>query len=166
MLLNDELDVIVDCHDYQDPQLDRRLLFQEKYVVVGAPRNVKRNKIRRPKDLESCSLLSFEKNGGWWNKFIQAVPEEDRPALNSMIEINHIRGMINAAKQGMGIGLVPRYCVGSELSRGELVDVFPKIALLEDHFFIYQKKKKADLEKHRILVAYLLSIKPVEFGVV
>ncbi|MGD0782570.1 MAG: LysR family transcriptional regulator [Candidatus Aminicenantales bacterium] len=164
LLLNDELDMIVDCRDCADPQLDKRLLFQEKYVVVGAPGYVRRKKIRGPKDLESCAVLSFDKNGAWWNKFLQAVREKDRPDLSALIEINHIRGMINAAKEGIGIGLVPRYCVSRELARRELQDVFPKISLLEDHFFIYQKKKKADLEKHATLVAYLMGIKPVEFG--
>jgi len=166
LLLNDELNIIVDCADYTDPQLDKHLLFQEKFVVVGAPGYVREKKIRRPKDLESCSVLSFDKSGAWWNRFVLAVPEGERPELDSLIEINHIRGMINAAKEGMGIGLVPRYCVSAEVVRRELMDVFPEIALLEDHFFIYQKKKRADLEKHRILVDYLLSIKPAEFGVI
>jgi len=165
LLLNDELDIIVDCRDEANPQLDKRVLFREQYVVVGAPPYIRRKKIRSPKDLESRSVLSLDKNGAWWNRFLQAVPEEERPDLSALIEINHIRGMINAAKEGIGIGLVPRYCVPRELARRELQDVFPDIALLEDHFFIYQKKKRSGLEKHRILVAYLLNIKPVEFGV-
>lgn len=164
LLLNDELDMIVDCRDYVYPELDKRLLFQEKYVVVGAPRYVRQKGIRSPKDLESCSLLSIDQDGRWWGKFLQAVPEKERPDLGALIEINHIRGMINAAKEGIGIGLVPRYCISRELSRRELQDVFPEIGLMEDRFFIYQKKKKADLEKHKILVAYLVDIKPVEFG--
>ncbi|MDD8026633.1 MAG: LysR family transcriptional regulator [Acidobacteriota bacterium] len=164
LLLNDELDVIVDCRDDDDPQLDKRLLFQEKYVVVGAPDYIRRKRIRQPKDLESCTVLSFDKDGSWWNKFLLAVPERERPTLAGLIEINHIRGLVIAAKEGVGIGLVPRYSVSRELAKRELVDLFPRIALREDHFFIYQKKKKAGLEKHRLLVEYLLSLKPVEFG--
>lgn len=164
LLLNDELDIIIDCRDYSDPDLDKHLLFQEKYVVTGSPKYLRQNKIRKPKDLESVLVLSLDKDGRWWDRFLQAIPEETRPNLVQLIEINHIRGMVNAAKEGIGVALVPRYCVSRELARRELLDVFPDIAILEDHFFIYQKKKKAGLEKHKILVNYLLSIKPAEFG--
>jgi hypothetical protein len=41
---------------------------------------------------------------------------------------------------------------------------FPNLDLMEDQFYIYQKKKKSCLRKHRILVDYLNSIKPAEFG--
>jgi len=163
-LLNDDLDVIVECRDYEDPRLDKRLLFQEKYVVVGAPDYVRRRKIRTPADLASCTLLSLDGNGEWWKRFLRVLPDRKRPDLSTLIEINHIRGMINAVKEGIGIGLVPRYSVSKELARREIRDVFPDISIVEDHFFIYQKKKKAGLEKHRAVISYLLSIKPVEFG--
>jgi DNA-binding transcriptional LysR family regulator len=70
--------------------------------------------------------------------------------------------MIHAALEGIGIALVPKYCVSAELRSGLLKNVFPKIAVHEDQFYIYQKKR--GLETHRILVDYLKSIKPAEFG--
>ena len=164
-LLSDELDVIVDCRDISDARLDKKSLFREKYAVVAAPDYLRRHKIRKPKNLEGSRILSLDRDGTWWERFLLALPEPERPVLANMVEINHLRGIVAAAHDGMGVGLVPRYCVARELARRELQDVFPEITLLEDHFFIYQKKKKADLEKHRILVTYLLSIKPVEFGV-
>jgi DNA-binding transcriptional LysR family regulator len=164
LLLSDELDIVVDCRDVSDRRLDKRPLFREKYVVVASPEYLRTRPIQKPKDLEACRVISLDKDGTWWERFFLALPEPERPALTNMIEINHVRGIIAGAHAGMGIGLVPRYCVIRELARRELQDVFPKITLLEDHFFIYQKKNKAGLEKHKILLDYLLNIKPVEFG--
>jgi DNA-binding transcriptional LysR family regulator len=164
-LLSDDLDVIIDCRDISDPRLEKKTIFREKYVVVGAPEYLLRHRIRRPKDLEACRLISMDKDGSWWERFLLALSESERPVLANMTEINHIRGHIAAAREGMGLALVPKYCVTRELHGRRLKDVFPHLALLEDRFFIYQKKKKAALEKHAILVGYLMNIKPVEFGV-
>lgn len=75
-----------------------------------------------------------------------------------------IRGIITAALERIGVALVPNYCVTRELMGRRLKNVFPSLDLMEDQFYIYQKKKKSSLQKHRILVDYLNSIKPAEFG--
>lgn len=163
-LLSDELDIIVDCRDISDPRLEKRPLFRETYVVVGSPGYLRRRRIRTPKDLEACRIISLDREGVWWDRFLLAVPEAERPVLASLMEINHIRGIIVAAREGIGLALVPEYCVTRELESRRLLSVFPSLALLEDQFFVYQKKKRAALEKHRVLVEYLMKIKPVEFG--
>lgn len=163
-LLSDELDIVVDCRDISDPRLEKRPLFREKYVVVGAPRYLGKHRIRTAKDLEACRIISLDREGAWWDRFLLALPEDERPDLAGCMEINHLRGIIVAAREGMGIALVPEYCVARELERRRLKNIFPALALLEDRFFVYQKKKRAALEKHRVLVDYLMGIQPVEFG--
>jgi DNA-binding transcriptional LysR family regulator len=164
LLLSDELDVMIDCRDHPDPRLVRDALFREQYVVIGRPTDIAGDRIRKPKDLDRARIISMDEDGAWWERFLQAVPEEERPSLGVLTTINHIRGMIHAALEGIGIALVPKYCVSAELRSGLLKNVFPRIALHEDQFYIYQKKKKSGLETHRILVDYLKSIKPAEFG--
>jgi DNA-binding transcriptional LysR family regulator len=164
LLLSDELDVIIDCRDFSHTQLDKTPLFREKYVVVGAPGYVREHAIRRPKDLEASRVISLDKGGIWWERFLQALPERERPALSDLMELNHIRGIITAALEGIGVALVPKYCVTRELVGRRLKNIFPRLNLMEDQFYIYQKKKKSGLQKHRILVDYLNSIKPAEFG--
>jgi len=164
LLKSDELDVMIDCHDHDQPWLVREPLFREQYVVVGTPDYISRNRIRKPKDLDRAQVMSMDEDGAWWERFLRAVPEDERPALGDLMSLNHIRGMINAALAGMGIALVPKYCVPAELRSGRLKDVFPKIAVHEDQFYIYQKKKKSGLQTHKLLVDYLKSIRPEEFG--
>ena len=109
-------------------------------------------------------VLSLDKAGAWWNRFLMAVPDHEQPQLDRIIAVDHIRAMIHAAVEGMGALLVPRYSVLGELRRGDLVALLPAIRPTEDRFSIYQKKVKAGHEKQRLLTRYLQGLSPAEFG--
>ena len=163
-LLRDDLDLIIDCLEHPLPVLKKVPLFRETYVVACAPAFRKAYRLRAPADLSRGPVLSLDKAGAWWNRFLMAVPEHEQPQLDQIIAVNHIRAMIHAAMEGMGALLVPRYSVLEELRRGDLVALFPAIHLAEDHFSIYQKKVKASHEKQRLLTRYLQGLSPAEFG--
>ena len=163
-LLRDDLDLIIDCQEHPLPTLKKALLFRETYVVACAPAFRKTHRLRVPADLSRGHVLSLDKAGAWWNRFLMAVPDREQPQLDRIIAVNHIRAMIHAAIAGMGALLVPRYSVLEELRRGDLVALFPSIRPTEDRFSIYQKKVKATHEKQRLLTRYLQSLSPAEFG--
>ena len=155
-LLNDEVDLIIDCRDHKVPGLDKTPLFREEYAVIASPALAAG--IRRPADLAGCRILSLDKDCAWWKNFQDALPQADRPALSDVTELNHIRGLINAAIESLGVGFVPKYCVTKELKAGTLENVFPRLELLEDRFAVYQKTKRTGLERHRLLIEYLSGI--------
>lgn len=163
-LLRDDLDLIIDCVDHPLPALKKSPLFRETYVVACAPAFRKAHRLRAPADLARCPVLSLDKGGAWWNRFLVAVPDRDQPHLDRFIAVNHVRAMIHAAVEGMGALLAPRYAVLEELERGDLVALFPSIRPAEDRFSIYQKKVRAGQEKQRLLTRYLQSLSPGEFG--
>jgi DNA-binding transcriptional LysR family regulator len=163
-LLRDDLDLIIDCQEHPLPTLKKTPLFRETYVVACAPAYRKRHRLKVPADLSRGPVLSLDKGGAWWNRFLMAVPDREQPQLDHIIVVNHIRAMIHAAVEGMGALLVPRYSVLEELERGDLVTLFPAIRPTEDRFSIYQKKVKASHEKQRLLTRYLQGLSPAEFG--
>lgn len=163
-LLRDDLDLIIDCQEHPLPTLKKAPLFRETYVVACAPAFRKTHRLRIPADLARCPVLSLDKGGAWWNRFLMAVPEGQQPQLDRFIAVNHIRAMIHAAVEGMGALLVPHYSVLEELERGALVALFPAVRPTEDRFSIYQKKVKATQERQRLLTRYLQSLSPEEFG--
>jgi DNA-binding transcriptional LysR family regulator len=163
-LLRDDLDLIIDCQEHSLPTLKKSPLFRETYVVACAPAFRKAHRLRVPADLSRVPVLSLDKAGTWWNRFLRAVPDHEQPQLDQIIAVNHIRAMIHAAVEGMGALLVPQYSVLGELERGDLVALFPTIRPTEDRFSIYQKKVKASHEKQRLLTRYLQSLSPTEFG--
>jgi len=162
-LLDDELDLVIDCRDHRAPGLEKRPLFREEYAVIASPEFLKGRALRRPADLARSNILSLDKEGLWWGNFLNALPAAGRPAFSEITEINHVRGIINAAIESLGVGFVPKYCVLKELKIGALVNVFPQLELLEDRFAVYQKTKRAGLERHRLLTDYLANIKSVHF---
>lgn len=164
-LARDEVDLAIDCVDHHLPNLTRIYLFQEQYIAVASPEFLNTHSIRSVEDLERVNLLSSDKQLLWWRNFITAIPEEKQHCLKNVVQINHIRGIINGAVAGLGVGFVPKYTVIRELAEAVLVDPFPDIKPGADHFNIFIKKEKLAFEKHKALVDYLTRLKPGEFGV-
>jgi DNA-binding transcriptional LysR family regulator len=165
-LMSDELDIIIDCKKHVLPGLERTALFREQYVVVASPAFLKGKRLEAPQDLEGETVISLDQKAHWWGRFLQAVPPGERPAFKreSIIEINHVRGIINAATEAIGIALLPKYSIVMELRRRKLVNLFPAISVREDEFSIYQKKKKSSVDAHKKFVAYMTQLHPEEFG--
>ncbi|MCX5795981.1 MAG: LysR family transcriptional regulator [Elusimicrobia bacterium] len=163
-LLRDEIDLAVDCRPHQNPAVESISLFREKYAVVAAPSFLKRNPVSTPRDLERLPVLSLDKEGAWWRNMLEAVPQGGRPVFRRVIAVNHIRGMINAAAEGLGVALTPKYAVLDDLARGRLRVVFPGLKLLEDRFCVFQKRARAGREKNRLLTRFLTGMTVGEFG--
>jgi len=165
-LMRDELDIIIDCRQHALAGLERTDLFREEYAVVASPSYLRGRRIATPKDLEGQVIISLDKNASWWGRFVHAVAGDSQPAFKreAIIEIDHIRGIINAATEGLGIALLPKYAIVRELRRRRLVNLFPGISVKEDHFSIYQKRRKAGLEANHRFVTYLKDLRPEEFG--
>jgi DNA-binding transcriptional LysR family regulator len=164
-LLRDDLDMAIDCVEHFRPELQKTPLFREIYAVACSPAFLKDHGIKVPGDLSRCPILSQDKSGGWWHRFMLTLPEGQRPELRRIIAVNHIRGMVHAAVHGLGVVLAPQYSVQGELDRGELVSLFASIRSTEDRFyrfFLYQKTNKAGLEKHRRLTDFLQTIQMSE----
>jgi DNA-binding transcriptional LysR family regulator len=158
-LLNDELDMVIDCRPHSNPELKVIPLFREEYAVIAANEYITENNIKKISDLSHCNILSIDKNLKWWGNFINALPLEEQGIFRRVTEINHIRGIINAAQSGIGIGFVPRYTVLKELEEGSLIELFPELDILKDHINIYIKRNRAELEKNKILIEYIKSFR-------
>jgi DNA-binding transcriptional LysR family regulator len=162
-LLRDEVDIAIDCREHLQPELQGTPWFRETYVVAASEAFLRTWPISAPEDLARTPVLSLDKAGAWWHRFLLVLPGDRRPEFSRIIAVNHIRAMIHAAEEGLGVLLAPTYSVLGELERGALTAVLPGIRPREDRFFIYQKKRRADLRRHRLLTEYLQTLSPPEF---
>ncbi len=162
-LMAGDVDLIVDCRVHLHPQLETIELFREKYVVVAAPALVERFALRAPEDLGGVPVLSMDLRCAWWERLLRALPGPRRPTFSHVLELNHLRGMIGAACEGLGVALVPRYSVARELATGCLAEVFA-LDLEEDRFCIYQKTAWSDRGKNRRMVEFLKRLSMEEFA--
>jgi DNA-binding transcriptional LysR family regulator len=163
-LVHDEIDLAIDCRPHTHPTVQSTGLFREKYVVVASPAFLLAHPVRRPMDLERVPVLSLDKDLAWWQNMLRSLPGQNRPALSRVIEVNQVRGMVNAAIEGYGVALVPKYTVLNELDRGALVALFPRLRLREDWFSVYQKQSRADRRQNQLVTNYLLGLDVSEFG--
>jgi DNA-binding transcriptional LysR family regulator len=164
LLLEDEIDLAVDCAPHAHPSIQATRLFREKYLIVACPAFLASHPVRRPIDLERVPVLSLDKEAAWWTHALRSIPGRRRPVLRRIIEVNQIRGMVHAALEGYGVALLPKYTVLGKVGRGDLVAVFPRLRLVEDWFCIYQKRTSAGREKNRVLTEFLLRMDVAEFG--
>ncbi|MBU1342882.1 MAG: LysR family transcriptional regulator [Proteobacteria bacterium] len=164
-LIQDEVDLIIDCKPHQHKHLEKIHLFREQYITIASPHFIKTENIVSLDDLERVNILSNDKDLEWWHNFLTAIPDEKQDCLKNVVQINHIRGLINGAIAGLGIGFVPKYTVMKELEEKILLDPFPQIKPAADDFNIYIKKEKLKFQKNQLLTDYLTRLKISEFGV-
>lgn len=163
-LLREDLDLAIDCVEHTDSELERTPLFRETYMVACAPAYLQAHPVAAPADLARCTVLSLDKACTWWQRFLGELPRTRQPRFGRVVEINHIRGMITAAVDGMGVLLAPSYSLQQELAQGALVPLLPALRPREDRFCLYQLASKAGLARHRLLKTYLMGLAPAEFG--
>ncbi len=154
-LLRDELDLIVDCRPCHHPDVERIFLFRERYVVIATDDYIAEKGLREPGDLERATVLSVDERGEWWNNYIQALPEGHHLVEGNLMQINHVRGLINGALAGIGVAFVPRYTVENELREGLLVDLFPGAGWMDDQFCVYVKRERRASPAHLAMIDFL-----------
>jgi DNA-binding transcriptional LysR family regulator len=154
-LLDDALDIIIDCRPHNQPELISIPLFREEYSLIATGDYVDKHRIAVVEDLGRCNILSLDKQLTWWRNFLDALPIHQRNIFKKVTEINHIRGIINAALEDIGVGFVPRYTVLKEIEEGSLVELFPGMELLKDQINIYAKRDLAGLENHVALINHI-----------
>jgi len=158
-LLHDDLDIIIDCKKHSHHSLNEYFLFREKYICAATPEFLRKYTINNIDDFYKSVLLSCDSELKWWDNFFKAAPSNiNQDKCKKIIRINHIRGLINATKEGLGIGFFPLYTVSKELESGHLKQVFEEIMPLDDNFRIYQKTKRAELKYQSELIGFLTSL--------
>jgi len=151
----DKVDFIIDCKTHEFTNTKKIPLFLEQYSVIASPYYVNTKKINKLEDLVKATILSIDEDGKWWQNFKNVLPENIEFAYKNIMQINHVRGIINGAIEGLGIGFVPSYTVTSELNNNLLLNPFKNIQPEVDKFCIYVKNEKLKFPKNKILINYL-----------
>ena len=158
-LLADELDLIIDCRPHNRPGLVHVPLLREEYAVVASTAYIEEKGIAEVADLERCNVISLDKEMGWWQNFVQALPGNTPVRFRRVTKINHIRGIIEACLASVGVGFVPRYTVADDLAAGRLTALFPHVDVLKDEIGIYHKRRTGARPSMAALTGHLKRIR-------
>ena len=120
-------------------------LFGEEMVPVCSPKLLAGEKGLSPSDLERFTLLHQSARPDAWHQWFELV---------GLSEFNTMRGpryelfsmLVEAARAGLGIALVPHFFVSDELAEGELVIPCPHAMHSERaYYLVYPEHKCSSL---------------------
>lgn len=96
-------------------------IMGEELLCVCSPKYKKTHKPKEARDLLKCSLLGHTYRPKMWQKYLAHFGLKNSHTNHSN-NFEHLFMLSEAAKNGMGIGLVPKFLIEKELKNKELVE--------------------------------------------
>jgi DNA-binding transcriptional LysR family regulator len=123
-------DVALRIGELPDSSLVARRLGRIPVTLVASPALMQKRRPRTLADIEGWPVIAFRPPGsrqrrGW------AVPGADGSVAlldvsGSPIEVDSVEAVVDLARAGAGMALVPRYLVEAALAEKSLVEVLPR----------------------------------------
>ncbi|MBM3579579.1 MAG: LysR family transcriptional regulator [Alphaproteobacteria bacterium] len=132
-------------------------LFDEELICVCSPKFKKTHKIKTAKDLLHYDLLEHSCRPKMWDQYFKFLGLKNihYKCSNSF---EHFFMLIEAVKNGLGVGLVPKFLIMKELRNRELTPVESKSFVSGYAYFLLSKKQKNPPQKITDFVKWLQSI--------
>lgn len=122
-----------------------RPLFEEKMVCICAPKFLK-STLKNCNELLRYNLLLHNNRSNLWQEFFK-YHKVKNPELEFSDGYQHFFMLINAAKNGSGIALVPEFLVKNEIENSQLKLAFDGSFKSGYSYYLIHPKPKAHLQK-------------------
>jgi DNA-binding transcriptional LysR family regulator len=148
------LDMFVSTVRLSRPGLDTTALYLEELVLVGNAYwanklPAKQLAAKGPELLSQTPLLAYSEDlpllRRFWRKTFSKVPE-----TTATLVIPDLRAVVQSAKAGAGVTVVPRYLVEEELESGDLLELYKAPKPSANQLYLVSQGKKVHAR-----VAYL-----------
>ena len=151
------LDVAVRMGKLADSTLGARFLGMNPWVMVAAPRYLKKHGVpKRPADLSGHDALIYSTVQGddvW--RLSSAKGEPVTVPMTGKLRSNNLSAVLAAARNGLGIAALPRYVAGDSLTSGHVVEVMKDYTLPEQEIHAVFPSPKLVPGKVQAFVAFL-----------
>ncbi len=118
-------------------------LFDEEVIPVLSPRHFDLSRLKKPDDLMTIPLLhKITRTEAWHRWFERAGYPDLEPQSAMRFELYAM--VIEAARAGLGAGLVPRFYVEHEVERGDLAIPFDVSLKQEKRYCLVYPEYKQD----------------------
>lgn len=156
-LVSQGLDVAVRMGKLADSSLGARFLGVNPWVMVAAPRYLKKyGTPKKPRDLSSHAALIYSSVLGddvW--RLISPKGEAVTVPVAGRLRSNNLSAVLAAARNGLGIAAMPRYVAADSLASGQVLEVLADHSLPEQEIHAVFPSPKLVPGKVQALVAYL-----------
>lgn len=123
------------------PGADCTFLMNEQVEPMCSPQYLAENPIRNPEDLGGLTLLHLASRGGAWEHWFRSLGLEAPPARAMQFE--QFATAAQACIAGLGVALLPRFLVESELASGALVPAYPHRVVSPSAYYLVSPRHKS-----------------------
>jgi DNA-binding transcriptional LysR family regulator len=146
-------------------QLDHAPIFQEEYMLLASGREGPPAPAAKapagpsaggggPR-LAGLPFIVYQEHDFMLNQWLAANMPRARHPITIRHIINHVPGMIEFVKAGLGVAVLPRHAVVSELAAGDLVEIRPPVRRVMNRFHLAYRKQRFLPLKIRSLAEWL-----------
>ncbi|RYF53599.1 MAG: LysR family transcriptional regulator, partial [Comamonadaceae bacterium] len=151
------IDVAIRMGRLADSSLGARFLGMNPWVMVASPAYLKKQGVpRRAQDLSGHAALIYSSVVGddVWRMH---TPKGDAVTVpvSGRFRSNNVSAVLAAARDGMGIALMPRYVASDSLTLGKVLEVLPDHTLAEQEIHAVFPSPKLVPGKVSAFVAFL-----------
>jgi LysR family glycine cleavage system transcriptional activator len=138
------------------PGTDSTFLMSEEAVPVCSPEILREHPMRQTEDLKQIPRLHLLTRPHAWENWFESnglEPPKDRGMVFEQISI-----IAQAAVAGMGVALLPKFLIQSELDRGELVVIFDKPLQSDSGYHLITPINHTDYAPNRAFRDWMLKM--------
>ncbi|KUF09948.1 transcriptional regulator GcvA [Pseudoponticoccus marisrubri] len=131
-------------------------LMSEELQVVCSPRIMDGPYPLTDYDqLRRHSLIAHSSRPGTWSHWLQAVGVSTE-GYDKTLRLEHFYMVLQAAKSGLGIGLLPSYLAADDIATGSLVAPFPVRVVSPGGYYLVTPWDKTDLPRVQAFRAWVM----------
>lgn len=138
----DSLDAAIHFGSPEWPGTASFTLFGETVIPVGSPSLVRQFEFAHAEDVRKARLLILLSRPDAWERWLEVngAPQLD---IHGMM-FDQFEAIIQAAKGGLGLGLVPSFLIAAELDSGELIPALSTVTRSSHQYHLVYPKEKED----------------------
>jgi LysR family glycine cleavage system transcriptional activator len=145
----DSIDAAIHFGKPEWPDVTFTPLFGESVLPVGSPDLVSRFAFTSPDDIRQTPLLILLSRPDAWERWLARQGARDDGIRGMMFD--HFEMVIRAARNGLGLALMPTFLIEEELAAGELV---PALAEPQPSLERYYLVSPSERDNYAPLVAF------------
>jgi len=138
----DSIDAAIHFGKREWPEALFEPLFGENVLPVGSPELVARAALKAPEDIRKVPLLILLSRPDAWERWLEhhGAPSE---GIHGMM-FDQFEMLIQAARHGLGLALLPTLLIADELKTGVLAPAaIPETASLHSYYLVYPQEHGA-----------------------
>jgi DNA-binding transcriptional LysR family regulator len=133
-------------------------VVEESLVLVASGRYCAENRLERPSlgRLKNQRYIAYRDNAPAIRSWFKHHFKKSALPLSVVLTVESVRAVVQAARQGMGLGIVPSHVIKEELDSGELVQILTGRKELINRIALVQLQDKVPAAAEKEFVAFFI----------